>query len=1289
MATVYKAVDLTSQRPVALKVLFPQLSSDEITRTRFLREARAGMELDHPGIVKVYEVGEEKKQSFIAMELVEGKTLYEMIREEPLDMERVIDIGLEIADALAAAHERGIIHRDIKPQNVMVSNGTVKVMDFGLVRMMDASTLTEKYEIVGTLSYMSPQQAIGAQIDERSDIFSLGVVLYQLLTGTLPFEGDHPGAIIHSILHSDPLRMEELRKGIPVEVEQVVFKAIQKKPQERYQSAVEFKSDLERVREILKGKPHTLIATEEVFEERARGIYSALAGRERELEILEGHLERMLKGEGSMILVRGEAGIGKSRLVWELGRKAKREKARYFLGRCVFGKEGLPYQPILEVIRSYLELKGVRDTGRLHDFIREKVPHLTDRMGVIQTFLFMKGEKGSSLINKEQLWDTATELVKVMSQDKPILLHLDDLHWADLPTLNLLTYLSRNTRGERVLIVGTYRPEELVEEPEEKPHPLLSALKRMGREGLYKEINLERLDEERTQSVIHSVFPHSDFPESFAHLIYEETEGNPLFILEVLKLLRDEGVISQEDRGWSPSGDVGKVDIPGRVNDVIMNRLGRLNREERTLVDVASVEGRSFQSDTICHCLGLPRMKVLLSLQDLEQSHHLIHASEREYHFDHGKIREVAYDNLIPELKREYHRLLGEYFTKNFGEKEKYAGKIAHHLLEADEEKEALPYLLRAGEHAKNLFANEEAIGYFDKGIELIDKYLEQHPTPDLQRTKLTQLKGRVEVKALLGRYDDAREDYKSIENLAKGLGDRKEQAYGLNGFGATSRRKGDYELSLNYYEQALIIQRQIGDKLGESSTLIGIGHVHESRGDYELSLKYYEQALGIKRQIEDKLGESSTLIGIGNVHWNHGDYELSLNYYERALRIRRELEDKLGESNTLFGIGNVHWNRGDYELSLNYYEQALRIKRQIGDKRGESDTLIGIGNVHVDRGDYELALSSYEQCLRIKRQIGDKRRESIVLDNIGFIHWNHGDYKLSLSYNEQALRIQRQIRDKDSEGNTLHNIGLIHWNRGDYELSLSCLEQALRIVRQIGNKQSQWESQHYLCKLWWDMGDTEKSLEKLEEARRIAQAIGTRKMSVRSQIDTGLAKFLRGFYEDAHLDIQKGLKIAREMKEIDAIIEGLVVAARIEIVRGNGLKASQYAEEALSLAMDKGRKFDIAQAHLLLACIHLSKRDLQDAESYASQAQKISESCGMKELLRQAYYYLGKVYYKKKQYSLAQEELRKAEEVVNKILSNLGEELRKIYIAKTETKEIYKNLKIIKKSKSKGRRKS
>ncbi|KPJ58830.1 MAG: hypothetical protein AMJ46_13515 [Latescibacteria bacterium DG_63] len=1231
MATVYEAIDINSQRRVALKVLLPQFSTDKVMRTRFLREAGAGMKLEHPGIARVYEVAEVRNESFMAMELIEGRTLDELIEEEVFDVERVIDVGLKVADALAAAHEKGIIHRDIKPQNIMVSNGRVKVMDFGLVRITEASRITSIHEIVGTLHYMSPQQATGIEIDERSDIFSLGVVLYQLLTGTLPFEGDHPGAIIHSILHSDPLRMDELREGIPIEVEQVVFKALQKKPQDRYQTAAELRSDLETVTRISKGNNLRLIASEEVFAERIRGFYSPLVGRESELRMLEDRVDRMLKGDGSTILVSGHAGIGKSRLIWEVARKAKREKVRYFAATCVFGKE-LPYRPVLEVIRSYLELKGVRSPERLSNFIKEKAPHLADRMAVIQTLLLMMGEKETSLVNKEQLWDTATELVKVMAQDRPVLLHLDDLHWADAPTLNLFGYLSANTRGERILIAATYRREELSGEP--RSHFLLSVLEKMRKEGLYEEINLERLDEKQTDNLICSVFAHSHFPEAFTKSMFEETEGNPLFVLETLKLLQDQGIIVQENGGWRLTRRVEKFAIPKRVNDVIRNRLSSLSREERILVEVASVQGRSFQSDPLSHCLGLPRMKVLRGLHDLEQSHYLIHSSEREYHFDHGKIRDAVYESLIPELRKEYHRLLAEYFARDFGEREEYAGKIAHHLLEADQKNEALPHLIKAGQSAKKLFANEEAVRYFDKGIEVVNKLLEQQHTPDLQRTRLTLLKGRAEVKALIGSYDDARVDYEDIIRVGRSLQDPKEEAHGLSGFGATLRKRDD-EIAMTYYQQALGIQREIADKLGEGSTLMGLGGIHYDRDDYDTALRCFQESLQIQRQIENKRGEGSALNGIGNIHYNLGNYDTALDHFGQSLQIWRELGDRLGEGNALNNIGNVHLDRGHYDVALSSYEQSLAIKRQIGDKLGEANVLNNIGNIYATRGDFLRSLTDYEESLEIQRQIGNRLGEGDALGNIGYVYWNRADYEMALSRYEQSLAVRKEIRDKEG----------------------------------------QWESQHHLCKLWLNVGDREKALGRAKEAARIAETVAAKKMNARFRIDTGLAKLLRGDYTKAHLDIGKGLEIARKMMGIDAIIEALELLTEVEIQRGNGKKASQYAEEALGLASRKEKKPDAARAHLLHSRIHLSQGDLREAEFHASEALGIARGCGMKEQLWHAHHYLGKIALTRKDSPSAQLHLHEAVQIVEVILSNLTGDMAESYRGRSEVKELYAGL--------------
>jgi len=204
MAEVYQAKDIKSNEPVALKILLPHLVEDEVVRQRFLREAKVGMDLNHPGIARVYEVGEDNNRFFIAMELVKGKSLQQLIEHTPLSLRQAIAIAQQVADALAVAHRQGIVHRDIKPGNIMVTGDKVKLMDFGLARVVDTTSLTDKHEVIGTLYYMSPEQVIGEKVDCRTDIYSLGITLYHMITNRLPFQGDHVAALIHAILYANP-----------------------------------------------------------------------------------------------------------------------------------------------------------------------------------------------------------------------------------------------------------------------------------------------------------------------------------------------------------------------------------------------------------------------------------------------------------------------------------------------------------------------------------------------------------------------------------------------------------------------------------------------------------------------------------------------------------------------------------------------------------------------------------------------------------------------------------------------------------------------------------------------------------------------------------------------------------------------------------------------------------------------------------------------------------------------------------------------------------------------------
>ena len=251
MGVVYEARDLKLDRPVALKFLPPDLTRDPGAKARFVNEARAASALDHPNICTIHEIDEtDDGRLFIAMARYAGETLKERIARGPLPLEEALEIAQQAAQGLAKAHEQGIVHRDIKPANIfLTSDGLVKIVDFGLAKLADQTRMTRTGTTVGTLSYMSPEQARGEDVDARSDVFSSGVVFYELLTGKLPFRGDRDGAVIYAILHADPEPLASLRSDLPQDVQQVIDKALAKECAERYQSAADMLQDLEHLRE--------------------------------------------------------------------------------------------------------------------------------------------------------------------------------------------------------------------------------------------------------------------------------------------------------------------------------------------------------------------------------------------------------------------------------------------------------------------------------------------------------------------------------------------------------------------------------------------------------------------------------------------------------------------------------------------------------------------------------------------------------------------------------------------------------------------------------------------------------------------------------------------------------------------------------------------------------------------------------------------------------------------------------------------------------------------------------
>jgi tetratricopeptide (TPR) repeat protein/predicted Ser/Thr protein kinase len=1163
MGSVFRALDTRLHRTVALKILTASDLPEEEIKERFLREAKAGARLNHPGIVTIYEVGEDQGQQYIAMECVEGQTLRQLLRERRPTLQEAIEIAVASGEALSVAHELGVIHRDIKTDNIMVTgNGEVKVMDFGLAKMADASILTKEGEIMGTVAYMSPQQATGEPIDHRSDIFSLGVVLYELLTGQRPFTGDQEIAVVFSLLNEEPMGIRELAPEVPRELEQIVFKALHKEPQDRYQQIGQMVEDLEKVRQALTAGAEVslaeleLVAGEEVPPEE-REFQAQLVGREEKLTSLKELLHQTTLGEGRTVLISGEAGIGKTRLVWELSKYARTKKIRTLTGACVHRMRSYPYHPFVEAIQEYFQLKGVEGVQKLESFVENRAPELKAQVSVLKVFLNLEGQETAHVVNKEELLQTINKLLDRAAVERPLILFVDDLQWADEDTLSLFHYTARWIRRAKVMLVGTYRPEDLSLPGDETTKLLPRVRQEMNREGLLMELPLERLSDKDLNPLVDSLFPGAEFGQEFYQTLFGETEGNPLFILETLKLMKAEGIILQDDGHYRLQESPQNIAIPSKVHDVIKRRLQRLDDEEHDMLELASVEGEVFNSATVAECLGLNKIQVLKRLQRLEREHHVIHTTEKRYRFDHAKIRDLLYQDILPELRQEYHLLVGSHLRANFSQDEQVVPQIAHHLIEGGDQQGALPFLIKAGERAKRVFANAEAIGHFVKALEIAQE------VP----------------------WDDAAERTRTLAKTREHLGD----IYSLT---------GKHQEAVEAYTGALDLTNLPSDTC--SCLMRKTSGVREKQGEFDKALESLQKAqecvepMAGQEPGRRELGRIS--IDRGAVHYKMGEVEKAEEEIKKGLSL---LEGTEALGNLAAGyhyLGIVHRSRGDYDEAIQMHMRSLELREKIGDRWGIALSYNNLGIAYKNQGKKDLATQMYQRCLEIFEQIGYRLGVAGLYNNLGSLAQDRGEYDQAREMFQRSLEIREEIGNRHGVAMSLTNLGLVHLESGEYAKACDTLRKSLALQRELGLGDFESITCSYLSQACARLGRFQEAAEMADEAVTLAVAAGQRG-------NEGLARRVRGevgtlmaaesgegerekLLHEASLELERSLEIFRELGMEQELGRTLLELSRLHQRAGRLEAAREAAEESRKIFKKLGAQGDLNQAEEILGSL-------------------------------------------------------------------------------------------------------
>lgn len=705
MGTVYRATDLELQREVAVKVLSASQSSD--ARERMVREARAAAALNHPHIVTIHDVGESAGFPFLVMEFVSGPRLSQA---RPTDLSRVVEIAVQICAALEHAHSNSIVHRDLKPDNVLLSSAgeasNVKLADLGLALPAYGARISRAGVIVGTAAYMAPEQALGQTVDGRTDLYALGVLLYELTTGRLPFTADDPLTIVSQHVHASVVPPRVIRPDIPRTLETIIVRLLAKDPAHRFSSAAETRAalldSLNAKDEIVTTETAPVVA---ILDALSRG---RMVGRNSELTEARELWQRAREGRGHAVLLSGEPGAGKTRLAREITIQAAIDGAVVLWGGCYEYEAATPYLPFVEAFRRWV--REEKSDDRLREILCEAATQIAKLAPEIETRLGPFPARQELAPHEERLlfFDAVAQVFSNFARRQSLLFYADDLHWADRGTLWLLGHLLRQLRNERVLIVGAYRETEL-----DRAHPLAKSLVDWNRERLITRIALRRFNKTETGDQLDALLGEHVSGE-FALAVHRETEGNPFFVEEVLKALIERGSVRREDGRWSRC-DMDELVIPQSVKEAIGNRLDRVSQNCNEVLRVSAILGKVFTFEELSSAAEQDEDTLLDALDEASNAQLIAAGSGDSFSFTHDKIREVLYEELNPIRRRRLHRHVAEGLRRNCEKFPCAVEKLAHHYIQAGDHAQGLEYAKQAAAEAARVFAFDEAIAAYGR----------------------------------------------------------------------------------------------------------------------------------------------------------------------------------------------------------------------------------------------------------------------------------------------------------------------------------------------------------------------------------------------------------------------------------------------------------------------------------------------------------------------------------------------------------------------------------------------
>jgi len=826
-------------------------------------------------------------------------------------------------------------------------------------------------------------------------------------------------------------------------------------------------------------------------------------------------------------------------------------------GRCpaLFRMDGVPpYVLWNEVIKDYLQVCTPEQLYRVIGFypseVCKLVPEIKQKLGTIPQSLPISPEQ-----ERDRLFEAVSQFMINLSKETPLLIILDDLQWTDQSSLLLLHYLARGVYREPLLLLGAYRDTDIDER-----HPLSPVLTELNRERLLQSAQLKRMSFNDVLEMLKQILEQDDVPREFCELVYEKTRGNPFFVEEVIKSLKEEEVIFREENRWKIK-EVSKIEFPKTVKSVIKARISRLDDECQNVLTLASFVGNDFTFEALCGVTGIEENKLLEIIEKILKTELIkekIIRGEDVYCFADVLIRDVIHEGISHLRHKRLHSVVGCALEKVYAKKiDEHLGELAYHFLEGGDKEKALDYFLKAGEKAQTVYAHNEAFSYFQHALEL----LEEKGASLEQKARIVEKLG--DLNFWIGRSDVAMEYYDKALALWNQLGDKK-------------------NIARIHTRMAWVLWQGVGDKVKAS--------------------EHHQMALKILEKEPESVELASLYEDISHMLWRTGKSEEALIWTQKAL----ELAERFNASDVLArcynNLGVLSMKSGEFDKAAEYYRQGLKIDLE---NKLPNDALTIYNNLcglYLSTGELQKVFETAKEGSDMAKKVGALYSLAWLDMMLCASYGYRGDLQKAVSIAEDNLALVKRIKYTTFIGSALGTLGICYRYLGEWDRSLNYFKEAFDLAREAGEYQETGNTASELGMLYMEMEDYDEAEKYLKESNSIFEKAG----DTDSQMTTPLPALSRLYLEKGEVDkatalVEKIYEYATKAKNRLAVCDAELLKAMLYRKQKNWEQSIQHFEkslqEAKALNAQKWHVFQYAEILYEYGLMYLERNEEGDKE--------------------------------------------------------------------------------------------